>query len=119
MMRDGLGSDIQFPCIDLKYENETFLLKLDGNAPKLDGFIQGQRYRIKTEIDDDPQDEISDDIRISKLVSEIETHLSKSLENLNTKKGEKQLIADFWCHFGKCLVYCVDEGNDNRNTRKM
>ena len=55
MIRKEHGGDTQFVCIDLKDENEKFQLKLDGNSPKLDGFIQGQRYRIETELDDDCQ----------------------------------------------------------------
>jgi hypothetical protein len=55
MIRRELGGDIQFVCIDIKDKNEKFQLKLEGNSPKLDGFIQGQRYRIKTERDDDSQ----------------------------------------------------------------
>jgi hypothetical protein len=52
-------------------------------------------------------------------ISEIRNHLSTSLEELNTKKEEKKLIADLWCHFGKALVHRVDEGNNNRNTFNM
>jgi hypothetical protein len=55
MIRRELGGDAQFVCIDVKDENEKFQLKLDGNSPILDGFIQGQRYRIETETDDDSQ----------------------------------------------------------------
>ena len=45
-------------------------------------------------------------------ISEIENHLLTSLEELNTKKKEKKLITDLWCHFGKALVSSVDEGNN-------
>jgi hypothetical protein len=55
MIRRELGGDAQFVCIDVKDENEKFQLQLDGNSPILDGFIQGQRYRIETETDDDSQ----------------------------------------------------------------
>ncbi|CAB4042601.1 ---NA---, partial [Paramuricea clavata] len=55
-IRSGFGGYSQFICFDFKDENEKFELKLpDGSAPKLDGFIQGQRYRIKNETDDDSQ----------------------------------------------------------------
>jgi hypothetical protein len=49
-------------------------------------------------------------------ISEIKNHLSKSLEELNTKKKGKKLMADLWCHFGKALVSNVYEGNNNRKT---
>jgi hypothetical protein len=49
-------------------------------------------------------------------ISEIKYHLSKSLEELNTKRKGKKLMADLWCHFGKALVSNVDEGNNNRKT---
>ena len=48
-----------------------------------------------------------------KTISELETHLSKPLESLNKIKDKKKLMADLWCHFGKVLVFNVDEGNEN------
>lgn len=54
-IRYGSGGKTQFVCFDFKDENEHFKLMPGGSAPKLDGFIQGPRYRIKSETDDDSQ----------------------------------------------------------------
>ncbi|CAB4007062.1 Hypothetical predicted protein, partial [Paramuricea clavata] len=54
-IRYGSGGKTQFVCFDFKDESEHFKLMPDGRAPKLDGFIQGPRYRIKSETDDDSQ----------------------------------------------------------------
>jgi hypothetical protein len=51
MMRYEFGGDKHFFCFAYNDENEKFCLKLGGSAPKLDGFIHGQRYRIETDDD--------------------------------------------------------------------
>jgi hypothetical protein len=48
MMRYEFGGDKHFVCFSYKDENEQFRLKLGRSAPKLDGFIQRERYRIET-----------------------------------------------------------------------
>ena len=59
----------------------------------------------------------------NETISEIKKRLLTSLEHLKKLNDEKQLIADLWCHFGKILVYNVDEGNNitciDNNTFKM
>ncbi|CAB4027687.1 Hypothetical predicted protein, partial [Paramuricea clavata] len=103
-IRYGFGGNTQFVCFDFKDENENFELVPDGSAPKLDGFIQGPRYRIKSETDDDSQGEISD-----KTITTIKKCLLTSLEILNKSEDEKHMIIDLWCHFGKVFVSGVDE----------
>ena len=49
----------------------------------------------------------------TKTISEIKDHLLTSLKKIEKLKNEKEIMADLWCHFGKVLVYCVDEGNHN------
>lgn len=49
MMRYEFGGDKHFVCFAYKDENEQFRLKLGRIPPKLDGFIQRERYRIETD----------------------------------------------------------------------
>ncbi len=58
MMRNELGGDTRFVCFAYEDENERFCFKPGGSAPKLDGFIQGERFRIETESDDECDDEV-------------------------------------------------------------
>ena len=55
MSRTRLGGDKRFAYFDQDYDRAEFLLKKDNNAPKLDGFIKGQRYRIEIETESSTQ----------------------------------------------------------------
>jgi hypothetical protein len=58
MKKKDYGGDTHFVCQATKNDNEEFRLKPDKRAPKLDGFIQGQRYRIESEVNEDDEDEV-------------------------------------------------------------
>ena len=49
LIRKELGGDTRFVCFVCGNENETFCFEHEKSPPKLNGFIQGQRYRIQTE----------------------------------------------------------------------
>ena len=53
MLRNEFGGDKQFVCFACTDENEKFWLKRCASSPILNGFIQGERYRIETECDND------------------------------------------------------------------
>ena len=48
MKRNEYGGDTKFVCFDFKEKTEEFRLKSGVSSPKLDGFIQGMRYRIES-----------------------------------------------------------------------
>ena len=54
-MRSEFGGDMHFVCFDPEDANKNFRLESDRSAPKLDDFIQGQRYRIVPESEDECQ----------------------------------------------------------------
>ena len=53
MKRKEYGGDTHFVCFAYKGDNKDFRLEPGKSAPKLDAFIQGQRHRIESELDDD------------------------------------------------------------------
>jgi hypothetical protein len=62
MLRDEFGGDRHFVSVASKNETEKCRLKPGVSAPRLDDFIQRQRYRIETEIDEDGDD--VDDLQV-------------------------------------------------------
>ncbi|XP_028398389.1 uncharacterized protein LOC114521994 [Dendronephthya gigantea] len=99
--RNEYGGDTKFVCFDFKEKTEEFRLISDVSPPKLDGFIKGMRYRIKT------NDE--NDFNHDRTVLEIRERLLTPLQNIRQCKDEKGLLIDLWCHFGKVFVSNVDE----------
>ena len=57
-----IGGEKRFACLNSNVDSDSkiFRLKPGGSAPKLDGFIQGKRYRIETETEDDDDDNEND-----------------------------------------------------------
>ena len=55
MSRMRLGGDKHFAYFNQDYDHAEFLLKKYDNPPKLDGFIQGQRFRIEIETQSDKE----------------------------------------------------------------
>ena len=56
MKRNEYGGDTKFVCFDFKEKTEEFRLIPDVSPPKLDGFIKGMRYRIKTAMAEDNEE---------------------------------------------------------------
>ena len=60
-LRQEFGGDKHFVSFAFENENETFRLKPCDSVPLLDDFIQRQRYRIETELDNGDVDDDDDD----------------------------------------------------------
>ena len=78
MLRHEFGGDKHFVSFAFENENETFRLKPCDSAPLFDDFIQRQRYRIETELDngDDDDDDDDDYMQVYKSIYSIRFQFS-------------------------------------------